>query len=391
MTDLPQLPFTRPDVLEISSMFGALRATEPVTRVRTSTGDEAWLITGYEQTRKIFADDRFGRSHPAPETAPRLSNSALLGGPTGEYATERETHDRMRRLLAPAFSARRMRGLSERVQRLVDDLLDRMEEHDSPADLHAGLSLPLPMQVICELLGVPYEDRDRFRALSDEMGDLRDAERSAAARAEMEDYTHGIVIAKRADPGEDVYSDLAAADLPADQVATMAGGLLFAGHETTVNQIDYGVLLLLTNPGQLAALKRDPELTSAAVEEIMRMAAPSEHGLIRYAHEDVEIDGVTIRAGQLVMLATVVANRDERVYADPDRFDLTRAAPEPHLGFGYAMRYCLGASLARVELRAVFGSLFRRFPALRLAVPVERLEPRRDQLTGGITGLPVAW
>ncbi|MBC6457310.1 cytochrome P450 [Actinomadura sp. HBU206391] len=391
MTDLPRLPFERANLLELSPAFAVLRKEEPVTRVRTSTGDEAWLVTGYEQARKIFADERFGRSHPTPETAPRLSNSSLLGGPQGEHATEKAAHDRMRRLLAPAFSARRMQALAGRVQQLVDDLLDEMEEHGPPADLHELLSVPLPIQVICELLGVPYEDRDRFRAIADDMGDLRDLRRSAAAREEMQVYTHGIVTAKRSDPGEDVYSDLAAADLPSHEVATLAGGLLFAGHETTMNQIDYGVLLLLSNPGQFEALKRDPNLTDAAVEEIMRMGASSEHGLIRYAHEDVEVDGVTIKAGELVVLATVAANRDERVYPDPERFDVTRESTDPHLGFGYAIRFCLGASLARVELRAVFGALPRRFPALRPTVPLDRLEQRPDQLTGGLMALPVTW
>jgi pentalenolactone synthase len=391
MADLPQLPFTRTDPLGLSPEFAALRSREPIARVRTSTGDHAWLVTGYEEVRALFADERFGRSHPTPETAPRLSNSALVGGPTGDYATEQVVHDHMRRLLAPAFSARRMRALSGRVQKLVDGLLDRMEEQGPPADLHESLSVPLPMQVICELLGVPFEDRDHFRAMADGMSDLQDAERSASARDEMNAYSHGLVMAKREDPAEDVYSDLAAADLPSDDVASIAGGLLFAGHETTVNQIDYGVLLMLANPAQLEALKQDSELTPAAVEEIMRVAAPSEHGLIRYAHEDVEINGVKIKAGELVMLATVVANRDERVYPHPERFDIGRQSPEPHLGFGYAMHYCLGASLARVELRAVFGSLFQRFPALRLAVPPERLRPRYDRLTGGLSELPITW
>jgi cytochrome P450 len=391
MGELPQLPFERTDVLDISEMFGTLRATEPVTRVRTRTGDEAWLITGYEQARAIFADERFGRSHPTPETAPRLSHSALTGGPSGEYDTEKEMHDRMRRLLAPAFSARRMRALSGRVQRLVDDLLDRMRDEGPPANLHDRLSVPLPVQVICELLGVPYEDRDHFRAIAEDMGDITDPTRSAAAREAMSEYSNGIVLTKRADPQEDVYSDLATSDLPADEVARLAAGLLFAGHETTVNRIDYGVLLLLGNPAQLAALRHDQDLVSATVEEILRMASPSEHGLLRYAHETVELNGVTIKAGEAVVLSTAAANRDERVFTDAERFDVTRDAPEPHLGFGYAIRYCLGASLARVELGAVFGSLFQRFPTLRLAVPYDQLRPRTDRLTGGFPELPVTW
>ncbi|WP_067181868.1 cytochrome P450 [Microtetraspora niveoalba] len=391
MSGLPRLPFPRNDVLEISPEFGQLRATEPISRVRTEIGDEAWLVSGWEEIRRIFADDRFGRSHPAPESAPRLSHSAFAGGPTGDHATEHEVHDSMRRLLAPAFSARRMRRLSAHVEHLVDQLLDRMAGQGPPADLHACLSVPLPIQVICELLGVPYADRERFRAIAEEMTDLSDPKRSAAAQAEMNAYSYAIVRAKRERPGEDVYTDLATAELPEQEIARIAGGLLFAGHETTVNQIDHGVLLLLRDPAQRDALARDPGRAGAAVEEILRMAAPSQHGLVRYAHEDVEIGGVTIRAGELVVLATFAANRDERAYPDPDRFDIGRESENPHVGFGYAGRYCLGASLARVELRAVFQALFPRFPALRLAVPRERLEARAHRLTGGFAALPVTW
>ncbi|MEV5752989.1 cytochrome P450 [Actinoallomurus sp. NPDC052308] len=390
MADLPRLPFERTDALGISTTYATLRAEEPIARIRTRTGDEAWLVTGYEQARAIFADERFGRSHPDPDNAPRLSNSALTGGPTGEFATEKDVHDRMRRLLAPAFSARRMQALSGHVQELVDGLLDRMEEHGPPVDLHASLSVPLPIQVICELLGVPLADRDHFRAIAEEMTDLTDLDRSAAARTAMEEYSHGIVMAKRDDPGEDVYSDLARADLPADEIATMAGGLLFAGHETTVNRIDHGVLLLLADPAQAAALRDDPARVSATVEEIMRVAVPNDHGLARYAREDVEVDGVRIKAGELCVIMTAAANRDETVFADAERFDIGRD-PQPHLGFGYAIRYCLGANLARVELRAVFGSLFQRFPDLRLAVPRDRLPWRTDRLTGGVSALPVTW
>ena len=390
MPDLPQLPTERAGVLGLSPIFAELRERGPITRVRTRTGDEAWVVTGYETARAVLADERFGRSHPDPGTAPRVSNSALLGGPTGDYATEPEAHDRMRRLLAPAFSARRMRALSGRVQCLVDDLLAEMAAAGPPADLHAWLSVPLPIQVICELLGVPYEDRDYFRAIADDMADLSDPERSAAAREAMQDYSYRVVMAKRADPGEDVYTDLARAGLPRGEVARIAAGLLFAGHETTVNRIDHGVLWLLNEPRQREALERDPSLAPAAVEEILRIAVTSEHGLARYAREDVEVGGVTVRAGELCVIVLPAANRDGDVFADPDRFDIARDR-EPHLAFGYAIRYCLGASLARVELTAVFGTLFRRFPGLRLAVPLARIENRADRVTGGLAALPVTW
>jgi pentalenolactone synthase len=386
-TDLPQVPFARHDVLDVPMAYRTLRADHgPVVQVRTRTGDPAWLVTGYEETRRLLADDRLGRSHPAPERAARISNSAMLGGPSGDHATERAAHERMRRLLAPAFSRRRMNALREHVQSIVDDLLERMAALTPPADLHEELSFPLPALVICELLGVPYEDRETFRALSNEAAGVTDAVASGAAKERLQAYVRGLIPGKRAAPGEDVLSDLIAAadgeldpslDVPGEpfderRIAEMAAGLLFAGHETTVGRIDIG-----TVPG--------------AVEEILRMAAPSDHGIPRYARTDIEFGDVTIRAGDAVLLLTVAANRDERIYPGPDRFDIRRAQAEPHLGFGYARHFCIGASLARVELQAVFGTLFRRFPTLRLATPVDRLRWAGQRLAGGFAELPVTW
>ncbi|MER7209766.1 cytochrome P450 [Streptosporangium sp. NPDC000239] len=389
--DLPRLPFDRQDPLDVPAAYRALQADEPVARVRTATGDVAWLVSGYEEARQAFADRRLGRSAPDPDRAARISNSVILGGPIGDIETEKTQHERMRRLLTPVFSARRMAALAPHVQELVDGLLDRMAEGPRPADLRQVLSLPLPVLVICELLGVPYGDREHFRALAETMTDLTDRERSAAALTELGEYTRKIIGAKRENPAGDVFSDLATMDAPDEEIATLAAGLLFAGHETTVNRIDYGVLLLLANPGQRDALIADPSLVNTAVEEILRVAAPGNHGMPRYAHEDVTVGGVTIRRGEAVVISTTAANRDARVFADPDRFDVSRDTDDPHLAFGYAARYCIGASLARIELRAVFGTLFQRFPTLALAVPAEELVTRENSLTGGFEGIPVTW
>ncbi|MFJ2031709.1 cytochrome P450 [Streptosporangium sp. NPDC087985] len=389
--DLPELPFVRDNPLQVPEMYRALRATRPVTRVRTRVGDVAWLVSGYEEARQAFADHRLGRSAPLPERAARISDSALIGGPSGDITTEKANHERMRRMLTPAFSARRMSALGPHVQQLVDDLLDRMAELPRPADLRQALSLPLPVLVICELLGVPYGDRGHFRGLADAITDLSDPERARAAMDGLTDYARGILAGKRADPADDVFSDLATMEAPDEEIARLAAGLLFAGHETTANQIDYGVLLLLTNPAQRDVLLADPSLAGVAVEEILRMAAPGDHGLPRYAHEDVSIGGVTIRRGEAVLISTAAANRDERVFPEPERFDIGRPLGDPHLGFGYAARYCIGASLARVELRSVFGTLFRRFPTLALAVPAGELVEREASLTGGFTRIPITW
>ncbi|MGH3829999.1 MAG: cytochrome P450 [Pseudonocardiaceae bacterium] len=391
---LPHLPFPRPGVLDIGPLYRTLLARAPITPVRTLAGDVAWLVTGYAEVKALFADPRLGRSHPDPKRAARISDAAFFGGPMGDAATEATDHTRMRRLLTPAFSARRMQALRARVAELVDTLLDQLAEQSPPADLHEALSFPLPALVICELLGVPYADRDQFRAWSAGMVTLTDREASAAALTQLVSYMHHLMAHKRAHPGEDVITDLLAAHddehFGDDQIAELAAALLFAGHETTVARIDYGTLLLLTHPDQRAALRRDPELVAGAVEEILRVAAPGSGGLPRYARDDIDIAGVRIRTGDAVLLSGVVANRDPAAFTDPDRFDITRTA-NPHLSFGYGPRFCIGAGLARLELRTVFTALPRRFPTLELAVPLEELRLRADLLTGGLTALPVRW
>ncbi|WP_409179954.1 cytochrome P450 [Amycolatopsis sp. VS8301801F10] len=391
-----QLPFARPNVLDIAPLYEVLRREGPIVPVTTPAGDPAWLVTAYEQAREVFADPRFGRSHPHPEDASTVSDAAVLNGPQGDFETEQAEHARLRRLLVPAFSANRMRRLGGRIQELADRCLDGMEAAGSPANLHEHLSFPLPVLVICELLGVPYEDREKFRALSDRIGVLDSGGDAEVAMTEFTAYMSGLADAKRANPGQDVVSDLVAAQAedPAftdDDLGRLAAGLLFAGHETTSNRIDLGVLFLLTDLSRRDALAADPEgRVHATVEEILRMSAPGGLGLLRYAHEDVEIGGVRIPRGDAVMISTASANRDPSVFADAHEFDPDRK-PNSHIAFGYGGYFCIGASLARTELRVVFTTLFRRFPDLRLAVPVDELEVRANRLTGGVSQVPVVW
>ncbi|HEY2063765.1 MAG TPA: cytochrome P450 [Amycolatopsis sp.] len=397
----PQLPFERPNVLEIAPLYRVLRREGPLVRVTTPAGDPAWLVTAFEQARVIFADPRFGRSHPAPAQASMISDAAVLAGPQGDYETEQASHSRLRKLLVPAFSANRMRRLGDHIQELADRCLDELAAaHDAapgePVNLHEFLSFPLPVLVICELLGVPYEDRDKFRDLSDRIGVLDSGGDAQLAMDEFAAYMDELADVKRAEPGEDVVSDLVAAqaDDPSftdDDLARLAAGLLFAGHETTSNRIDLGVLFLLTDLSRRDALIADPEgRVHSTVEEILRMSAPGGLGLLRYAHDDVEIGGVTIRTGDAVMISTASANRDDSVFDHPDEFDAERK-PNSHVAFGYGGHFCIGASLARTELRVVFGTLFRRFPGLRLAVPAEELDVRSNRLTGGVASVPVIW
>ncbi|MEV0614912.1 cytochrome P450 [Nonomuraea sp. NPDC050404] len=391
MRSLPTIPFERGSLLEVPVAYRELRAAKGIAKVRTPLGDEVWLVSGYEDARALFNDSRLGRSHPDPGNAARLSGSALLGGPQGEAATEKAEHDRMRKLFVPSFSARRMKKLSDHVGSLVDERLGHLAKLPQPADLHAELSFPVPVLVICQLLGVPYEDREYFSGVSYRMGDMLDQGVSEAAQEELKAYMAGLIERKRHEPAEDVLSDLAGELDDDGTIAQLAAALLFAGHETTVNRIDFGVLLLLANPGQLDLLKADPGLAKGAVEEILRLASPSLHGLLRYAHEDIEIGGLVIRRGEAIVITPGVANRDERIYPDPDEFDLNRPQTDPHLAFGYGPRFCIGASLARVELEAVFSRLFQRFPGLRLTVPEQELPRTEGRITGGYARLPITW
>jgi cytochrome P450 len=396
----PQLPFTRPNLLDLAPFYDVLRREAPIAPVLTPAGDPAWLVTRFAEVRDLLGDGRFGRSHPEPERASRISTAAVQDGPSGDHESEQADHRRMRRLLTPAFSAKRMRLLSGHVQELVDGYVDdmltaRATSADGRVDLHAKLAFPLPVAVICQLLGVPEADREHFRTLSDRMATFSGQD-AQEARDEFGRYMAGLAEGKRAEPGEDVITDLVRAqaedeDFGYPEMVRLCVGLLFAGHETTVNRIGLGTLFLLTHPEQWDALVADPDgRIDAVIEEIMRLGAPGDLGLLRYAHTDVEIAGVAIRRGDALILSINAANRDDAVFADAETFDPDRAE-RGHVGFGHGPHFCIGASLARTELRAVFATLARRLPGLRLAIELDALDVRTDHITGGVRSLPVTW
>jgi pentalenolactone synthase len=392
MSDLPQLPFTQTAVLEPPPGLLQVQAEGPVVRVRTQAGDEAWLVTRYEQVRQLFADPRLGRSHPNPDEAARVSNSVLMGSAVADD-NEDENHAMMRAMLMPAFSPRRMRAMRPHIQEIVDSAIDGMLADGGPVDLHERLSMPMPVLVICALLGVPYEDRDDFRAWSNALGDTVNGDRSAAGWESLTNYMKGLVSQKRSEPGDDLISDLIAEygdKVGDDELAMLSGGLLFAGHETTMVRIDIGTVLFLTNPSQRAAFLQDEKLAAAAVEEVLRRSVTGGGGLLRYAREDMDIAGTKIQAGEAVLLAAGAANHDERAFTDAVHFDIARPTNQ-HLSFGHGARYCIGANLARIELQIVFDALLRRIPTLRLAVPVGDLQFRVNQLGGGLVSVPVTW
>jgi cytochrome P450 len=356
--------------------------------ITTAVGDPAWRVTDHAEVRRLLSDERLGRSHPDPDNASRTGKSALFGGPLGNFATEKADHARMRSLLQPHFSPKHMRALRPRVQALTTGLLDRFE--DRPTDLHQQLALPLPILVICELLGVPYSDRDQFRAWTQAAGNVNDRARSEQGMAALFGYGRELVARKRAEPADDVISRLSALEND-DEAAMLTMALLFAGHETTVVQIGMGALLLLRHPDQWKALVHDPSRIPDAVEEMLR--APGRvgtGGIPRYARTDLEIEGTTVHMGDLVLLDISAANQDPDVFPNPGHLDVTRTGAA-HLTFGHGIHYCIGAPLARIELQEVFTQLVQRFPTLRLADPEAAPQFRTDTLTGGLVSLPVTW
>lgn len=391
MTAPAQLPFRQSHPLHSPDELLALQSAGPIHKVLTSVGDEAWLVTGYSLVRRLMDNELLGRTHRDPANAPRSRTSALFGGPIGDFDTEPTDHARMRQLLQPHFGPRHMRTLQPKVEGLCTTLLDDMERQGPPADLLTSLAQPLPILVICDLLGVPYADRNRFRRWVDDAAFSPDDDISLKGLEALLGYGMELVTEKRANPDDDVISRLCdEPDLSDFEIATLAMQLLFAGHETTVTQIWVGSLTLLTNPDQWQALLADPELIPKAVEEILRAGMTGGVGVPRYARGDIDADGVMIRAGDLVLLDPGAANHDPDVFTDPDRVDLSRTGAA-HVGFGYGLHYCVGAALARLELKTVYSQLIPRFPNLRLCADPSTMTAGFHSLSHGLVELPVSW
>ncbi|WP_328906687.1 cytochrome P450 [Streptomyces sp. NBC_00234] len=375
--------------------YARLRALGPVHRVRIPEGAPAWLVVGYEAGRELLADQRLSKEWR--RASPALGVGKVSAG-TSMLSSDAPAHTRLRKLVTREFTPRRMEQLAPRIQELTDELLDAMEAGPGRGtDLVEALAFPLPMSVICELLGVPFLDRQAFRQWSNTAVSSLDADERLAATTSMSAYLAGLVAEKRTRPGDDLMSALIhTADeegdrLSGDELMGMAWLLLVAGHETTVNLISNGVLALLTHPEQLAALRDDFGLIDGAVEETLRYEGPVETPTYRFTTEPLDVGGTVIPGGgELVLVAMADANRDPARYAEPDRFDITRDA-RGHVAFGHGIHYCLGAPLARIEARIAIRSLLQRFPELRLDADPAELKWRTGMLIRGPQSLPVTW
>ncbi len=389
-------PFRAPHRLELEPEYAQLRANEPVSRVRLPYGGEAWLAVRYEDVRLVLADPRFSRAalldRDVPRTSPRRLTDPTL------HTMDPPDHSRLRRLVSAAFAPRRLAELAKAAQETTDGLVDRIEAQGPPADLVADLAVPLPMTVICHMLGVPLADRGQFT----EWIDVALAttafrpEEIHEAFARLKDYLAALVAARRDEPTDDLLGALVAARdregrLSEDELVVLGVTLLYAGLETTSNHIGNFAYNLLTHPDQPAALEADPDLIDDAIEELLRFTPTvTSAGFTRIATEDVELGGVTVRAGDAVLVQLDAANRDPAVYADPDVLDFSRK-PNPHLAFGFGPHFCVAAQLAKAELRIAIGTLLRRLPGLRLAVPVDELPWRHGRMVRGLDRLPVTW
>jgi cytochrome P450 len=378
------------------SVHARLRARRPVTPVVLPGGPGAWLITGYAEARAALADPRLSKHmpgwHPEPDSIFAALDLHMLN-------SDPPDHERLRKLVNKAFTARRVERLRPRITAITAGLLDDMQAAGGPGvrpevDLLASFAFPLPITVICELLGVPAGDRDDFRTWSATIvANTAAPEVFQAHATAMVRYFKALLAAKRREPADDLLSALIAArddedSLSENELVSMAFLLLVAGHETTVNLIASGVLALLLNPAELARLRAEPALIGAAVEELLRYVNPVNHTTFRCAAEPIEIGGVRINRGDPVLVALSGANRDPARFGDPDRLDLGRDSAG-HLAFGHGIHYCLGAPLARLEAEIAISGLLARFGSISLAVPAASLRWRPSTLIHGLESLPV--
>ncbi|MEU8698856.1 cytochrome P450 [Streptomyces sp. NPDC048680] len=386
-------PFGPVDRLDLDPTLLEVCGEQPVLRVRLPFGGDGWLVTRYADVRTVLSDPRFSRAAAAGAHVPRTV--AVAPPPTSIMGMDPPDHSRLRGRVMRAFTVRSIDALRPRIEEIVNGLVDAMTEGGGPADLAAVLTWPLPITVICEMLGVPPADQDRFTEWVDGLLILDDPEQSAHARRRLGDYLAELIGQRRAEPTDDLLGELAADSgkdpLSEEELVGLGVSLLSAGQEATANQIGNFVYTLLTRPALWRQLVAHPSLIPQAVEELSRFIPISATaGFTRVATEDLELGGQLIRAGDAVVAELGMANHDSEVFDRPEEIDFHRDQI-PHVTFGYGIHHCLGAQLARVELRVVLETLVTRLPGLSLAVPADQLAWRTERLIRGVAALPVRW
>ena len=393
MRKAPGCPFDPPPEL------GELQRQGPIAKVRLWDGSTPWLVTGFAEQRTLLRDTRLSSdvTRPGfPTIVPVLPTAAGQG--LSFIRMDDPDHARLRRMVTANFAIKRVEAMRPAVQRIVDELIDGLLAGPRPVDLVEAFALPVPSRVICDLLGVPYADHGFFQDNSRVL--IRrsvSAEERAAARTRLFEYLDGLIAEKAKHPADDLLSELttriAAGELTRTEAAQMGVLMLVAGHETTANMIALGTFALLEHPAELARLRgddTDPDLVASAVNELLRYLNITHTGRVRLVLADIEIAGEVLHAGDGVILANDVGNRDPAAFPDPDRLDLGREARN-HVAFGFGVHQCLGQPLARLELQAVYGTLYRRIPNLRLAVDPADVPLKHDGFVYGVYELPVTW
>jgi cytochrome P450 len=388
-------PFDTPAGSDVEPEGLRLLAEGPMARALVY-GHEVWLALGYHVVRKVLTDPRFSREAATRPGGPVVTPAGL--DPDHLTSMDPPRHTKVRQLMAKAFSVRTVEGLEPWIRRLVNGLLDGLAAQERPADLVAFLAEPLPIMVICELLGVPIDDRAQIRQWAGKL--IADTAYTPAeigeAIGQINAYLDELIAARRQAPDGALISALisvkdAGNQLTEAELTANIQLLLIAGHETTVSQIGNCVVTLFQHPRQASLLAGHPERLPRAVDELLRHSRLLTSVPPRVATQDVPLADTVVRAGEAVFPLIAIANRDPDVFPDPHRFDITRAGPAPHVAFGHGAHYCLGAQLARLELQIALGSLLDRFPALAPAVDLADLEWKSGLFFRSVRALPVTW
>jgi len=385
-------PFNEEEGLALNEAYAAAREGEGMIRVQLPYGEPAWLATRYADARLVLGDNRFSRALAREHDSPRHTPG---NNSTGILAMDPPDHTRLRTLVAKAFTMRRVEELRPRVRDLAAELVRDMVAAGEPVDLVENFALPLPVAVICELLGVPVSDRPKFRAWSDAALSTSSltAEEFDASREELRAYMRGLIEAHRVTPADDLMTALIEARDVRDrltelELVDLCVGILIAGHETTASQIPNFVYVLLDHPERWNELRENPDLIPAAVEELLRFVPlGAGAGFPRYAKEDIEVGGVLVKAGEPVLVAVGAANRDALQFDSPEKLVFTRESSQ-HLGFGHGVHHCLGAPLARLELQEALRALLSELPGLKLAGDIKW---KNQMLVRGARTMPVGW
>lgn len=392
MSFLPESTLTplRRDGVDPVAELGRIRAKDPISKLPLPFGLNAWLVTGFDECKAVLSK--------ANDFSTDFTNLAANIGvtaqqnPGGLGFSDPPTHTRLRRLLTPEFTMRRLSRLTPRIHTIVTERLDEMAAAEGPVDLVQDFAFPVPSLVICELLGVPYEDREDFQQLSTARFDLfGGANASFGAISDSLTYLLEIVKKQREKPGDGLLGMLVKEhgdEIDDQELTGLADGVLTGGLETTASMLALGTLVLLRDPRHFASIRDEDDATERFVEELLRYLTVVQVAFPRFARRDVEIAGTKISSGDLVLCSLSGANRDETMGPGMERFDPYGGTPS-HLAFGHGIHRCIGAELARMELRAAYPALIRRFPNMRLAVEPEELSFRKLSIVYGVDSLPV--